>query len=257
MAQLQTTVVGDGADIVLLHGWGMNSRVWAALLPKLSARFRVTCIDLPGHGGSEAVEAPTVGVWVDALLAAAPPQAIWLGWSLGGMLAISAATARPDRVKGVVTVASNLRFVAGGGWPWGVSRQLFDDMVSGIAENPEETLRRFVALQFLGVRAGAEMVRQLRAAVVAEMPSRQALLAGLDLLRDLDLRRDVSTCRAPLRMIFGGRDKLVPPDVATVVTDHAPTAEVAMLDQAGHASFLTHPEAFVSLLMPMLEVHAS
>ena len=43
---------GYGPDLVLVHGWGMNSAVWEPIVPGLSERFRLTIIELPGHGGS-------------------------------------------------------------------------------------------------------------------------------------------------------------------------------------------------------------
>ena len=46
--------VGTGPDLVLVHGWGMNAAVWEPLLPAMSAHFRVTVLELPGHGGSTA-----------------------------------------------------------------------------------------------------------------------------------------------------------------------------------------------------------
>ena len=43
---------GSGPDLVLVHGWGMNAGVWSLLLPALQERFRVTVLELPGHGAS-------------------------------------------------------------------------------------------------------------------------------------------------------------------------------------------------------------
>ncbi len=43
---------GKGPLLVLLHGWGLNSRVWDPVLPQLGRRFTTVCLDLPGHGAS-------------------------------------------------------------------------------------------------------------------------------------------------------------------------------------------------------------
>ena len=42
-----------GQDVVLLHGWSLNLRVWDGLVRQLVPRFRVIAIDLPGHGRSD------------------------------------------------------------------------------------------------------------------------------------------------------------------------------------------------------------
>ena len=46
---------GSGADLVLLHGWGLHSGAWDEVAPLLARRFRVHAIDLPGHGLSAAM----------------------------------------------------------------------------------------------------------------------------------------------------------------------------------------------------------
>src|SRR5213078_1405478 len=50
--------VGVGRSLVLLHGWGMHSGLWFPLLPRLSNRYRMHLVDLPGHGYSEALITP-------------------------------------------------------------------------------------------------------------------------------------------------------------------------------------------------------
>src|SRR5207253_1130861 len=50
VSALYCEVSGRGRDLVLLHGWGLNLRVWDGLAGALTARFRVIAIDLPGHG---------------------------------------------------------------------------------------------------------------------------------------------------------------------------------------------------------------
>ena len=43
---------GQGPDLVLLHGWGMNGAVWHGIVPALASRYRVHLVDLPGFGNS-------------------------------------------------------------------------------------------------------------------------------------------------------------------------------------------------------------
>ena len=82
----------SAVDLVLLHGWGMSSLVWDEILPELLENFRVTVIDLPGFGRS-----PIPGGEYDLdylskhVLNVAPKEAVWMGWSLGAMVAMNIA----------------------------------------------------------------------------------------------------------------------------------------------------------------------
>jgi len=53
MTDLYVETRGQGPDLVLLHGWGLNLRVWDSLAGVLENSFRIIAVDLPGHGRSE------------------------------------------------------------------------------------------------------------------------------------------------------------------------------------------------------------
>ena len=81
----------------MVHGWGLHGGIWKPLLPLLEAHFRVTCVDLPGHGRSGWQGEETLDAMAGALLSVAPAGAAWLGWSLGGLVAARAAVGADTR----------------------------------------------------------------------------------------------------------------------------------------------------------------
>src|SRR5512147_1011217 len=108
---------GSGPDLVLVHGWGLNGGVWDTLAPLLEADFRLTRVDLPGHGRSAWWEYEGLDGLARAVLESVPERAAWLGWSLGGLVAARAALASPARVERLVLVATTPSFVCRPGWP--------------------------------------------------------------------------------------------------------------------------------------------
>jgi pimeloyl-ACP methyl ester carboxylesterase len=109
--RLAYAVGGDGTRLVLVHGLGGTIENWRALAPALAARHRVLVPDLPGHGGSSLLsEAPDVDALANAVLEIADAEeirrAVWVGHSLGGLVALRAAVLRPDVVRGVVLAAA-------------------------------------------------------------------------------------------------------------------------------------------------------
>jgi pimeloyl-ACP methyl ester carboxylesterase len=108
---LRYVVAGDGPPVVLVHGLGGTIENWRGLAPPLAADHRVVVPDLPGHGGSAPLpEARTVDALAASVLAIADAEeirrAVWIGHSLGGVVALRAAALRPDAVRGVVLAAA-------------------------------------------------------------------------------------------------------------------------------------------------------
>ena len=110
-SRLHYAVGGAGSPLVLVHGLGGIIENWCALAPALAERHRVLVPDLPGHGRSALLsEARNLDSLSEAALGLAEAEdirgAIWIGHSLGGVVALRAAVLRPDAVGGVVLAAA-------------------------------------------------------------------------------------------------------------------------------------------------------
>ena len=95
MNGLYTEVRGSGPTLVLLHGWGLNVRVWDGLAATLCDRFRIITVDLPGHGRSpwlpERSSLTGQAAQVEEAIGAISEEYSLLGWSLGGQIALQLA----------------------------------------------------------------------------------------------------------------------------------------------------------------------
>ena len=157
--------VGSGPDLVLIHGWAMHGGIFAPLTPLLSERFRVYVVDLPGHGYSAGSAESIDPAPCAAQLAARLPSAIWVGWSFGGLVSLRAALDAPDRVRGVVEMASSPCFVSTADWPHGVPADVFIQFGEGLISNYCATIGRFLALETLGSAQAQDELRELKAHV--------------------------------------------------------------------------------------------
>ena len=88
---LYSHTTGTGPDLALLHGWGFNAELFNNLIDQYQDQYRITKIDLPGHGRSAEV-AGGIDEWSNEIIKILPNNPILLGWSLGGLLAINIAT---------------------------------------------------------------------------------------------------------------------------------------------------------------------
>lgn len=244
MPQLYTETLGTGPDLVLLHGWGMSSTIWQPVLQPLVKKYRVTCIDLPGHGHSPEMEWPSEKI-IELLLDVAPSRAYWMGWSLGGMLAVLVAANYPQRVSGLITVSTNPRFTQTDSWLNAMPEDQLLNFAQELEQDPAAVLKRFIALQFLGASVDKQTIRQLQHEVGSMPASIKALQQGFELLRCLDLREAFAGIQLPMLALFGERDRLVPARVAMAIKKLNPSMQPHVFAQAGHAPFISHPTQFL------------
>lgn len=242
---------GAGPELVLLHGWALHGGIWDTLLPKLTPHFRVTAIDLPGHGHGRGVPLSSDLAEVAAsVLTAAPAGAIWLGWSLGGLVALRAALDAPTRLRALVLANSTPRFVTAHDWPWAMPPEQLDEFASGLGGDYRGTLQRFLSLQVRGDAAARETLRALRDSLFARgEPKAADLAAGLELLRRGDLRQELPRLRLPTLVLTGSHDRLTPPAASDAMAKSIPQAELRSFQGAAHAPFLSRADDFTEALL--------
>jgi len=238
---------------VLVHGWGLHGGIWDEFVPLLERGFRVTRVDLPGHGLSEWNNEVTLDDMADAVLASVPESAAWLGWSLGGLVASRAALKSPARVSALVTLASSPCFVRKPGWQSAMLPVLLDTFAGDLQDDYKKTLNRFLSLQVRGSAAASQTLKALRAKLLAHgQPSTAALQAGLAVLRDSDLREQLPGIACPTMLVMGERDTLVPVNAGRESARLFPAARLEVIAGAGHAPFIAQPEIVAGLVQDFL-----
>lgn len=236
---------GTGPDLVLLHGWGMSSDIWGDFTDRLAERYRVTLIDLPGLGRSAPAGDMSLDMVVEALLDAAPERAHWVGWSLGGQLALACAERAPERLKSLSLIAANPCFIAREDWPCAMAPQVFDAFVASLADNKAKTLQRFAALQTRGSASARDELKRLKGVMATAEP--QALAAALVLLQ-ADLRPTLAALNCPAQLILGTEDQLVPAGLATSARKLNHRLGAQVLEQSAHLPFVSHADEVLIML---------
>lgn len=239
--------------LVLLHGWAMHGGVLQPLVDALRAHCTMHVVDLPGHGYSRDCGLPLEPRACAAAIAAVTPPAIWLGWSLGGLIALTAALDMPQQVRGLAMLCATPKFVRAADWPHGGDAALVHQLASDLETDYHATIERFLALEAMGSADPRAELRQLRALVFARgEPDLRVLQEGIRILEDSDRRAALPDLTVPSTWITGHRDRLVPPQAMAWSASQC-GGDYHEIAQAGHAPFFGHVEALVQALQPLFE----
>jgi pyruvate dehydrogenase E2 component (dihydrolipoamide acetyltransferase) len=222
---------GEGAPLVLVHGFGGDLNAWMFNQPALAGRRRVVAVDLPGHGGAEKqVGAGDVDLFAtavaDVLAALGLDRAHLVGHSMGGAIAIAVAQRHPERVASLTLLSTaglgpeiDGAFIDG--FVKAQRRREMQQVLAGLVHDPalisrvmiEETLR---TKRLDGVQAALETIAR------AWFPDgRQAL----------DLRPALAALDMPVQIVWGRDDRIIPAAHAEALAGRLP---VHILGDVGH-----------------------
>lgn len=253
MTSLHIETVGSGAELVLLHGWGLHSGLWQTVVEPLSRNYCLHLVDLPGHGQSPRMGELTLASLVEELETLFPRPVSVMGWSLGGLFALKWAHLYPSKIEKLVFVASSPCFRRRKDWPCAMEDDVLDKFAESLKADYRGTLSRFLALQAMGDEFARGLLRQMQSELfVRGEPDLAALEDGLNLLRDVDLRTDVAQLQQPALLLFGGRDRLVPPAVARWLADSIPSSRLELFPTSAHAPHWSHPVEFCEAVKAFL-----
>ena len=103
---MYVSVRGNGPPMVLIHGWGMTGNIWTEIAKSLSKNYELYIVDLPGMGRSGLIEPYSIDKIVDQIYLTTPNNAIILGWSLGGQIAIKLAVKYSNYINDLILVST-------------------------------------------------------------------------------------------------------------------------------------------------------
>lgn len=242
-------------NLVLIHGWGICSRIFYPLVPLLQKYCNVTLLDLPGYGINHQIPANRCDGIQKILEETLPNNIILLGWSLGATLALRYTITNPNKVKGLITCAGSPRFCADptSSWP-GTEATLLQKFASILKmDNCNSIIDKFLSLQAMGSETLKQDIRTMKKLIAeVETPSYYELQAGLKTLMDEDLRGYISRITCPSLHIYGARDRLVPATSAQIWHQKA-NAKICIMPASSHAPFITEPKNFAQEIASFLQ----
>ncbi|NID17313.1 pimeloyl-ACP methyl ester esterase BioH [Luteibacter yeojuensis] len=256
MSALHIETHGSGTiPLVMIHGWAMHGGILAPLVEALADRFTMYVVDLPGHGYSRQADIPLEPLACARAIAANTPPAVWLGWSMGGLVALGAALDLPEAVRAVVPLCSTPRFVRGDDWPHGNDAAMVHKLAADLETDYKATVERFIALEAMGSADPRAEARRLKEDAFSRgEPDPRVLMEGLRLLEATDLRPRLAGLRQPNLWMAGRRDRIVHPE-AMRWSAEAAEGRFEEIAHAGHAPFIGHAAVVADVLTRFVDAH--
>jgi 3-oxoadipate enol-lactonase len=244
---------GSGPPLLLLHGFPFSLAIWSEVASRIGDAARVVAPDLRGHGRSDKPEGPyTMEVLAQDVLGLADALGLESfvlgGHSMGGYVAFRVAAHVPERLRGLVLVATRAEADTEEAK---ARRRAAVERIQREGKAPflEEFLAGLVSDRTRTDRP--QVLEQARA--VAEAVPEHVLVACLDGMRERrDSRELLTRVGVPALVVVGGADRVTPPEAARSMAEALPQARLVTVPDAGHLPMLEAPEVTAASLRAFL-----
>ena len=237
-----------GPAIVFAHGMGMDHSIWSALIALLPTGMRIIRFDLRGHGGSSTPPAPySMGALVrdtEALLDHLHiKDCVFVGSSIGGMVAQGLAIKRLDQIRALVLANTVTKIGTKDTW----ARLIESTRHSGLEPRYEIDLEQSFSPAFRSGPAIAPWAKLIQAQRLEAFLGCSAAIAGTDFYTT------TASLRLPSLIIASANDAVTPADMVRELAELIPGATFHLIRKSGHLPMIEQPREFAMALIPFLQ----
>ncbi len=240
---------GTGKPILLIHGWAMDSAVWECFREEFSTDYAVITVDLRGHGKSAALPGPyTLGHFagdIETLLQALDVHhATAIGWSMGVSVLLKMLAQSCGRIDSLVFISGTPSLIARDDYPHGVPRATAQSLLRLLKRDFAAGMARFYEQIFSDEELAVGQNQRMYSLVadVRRAPQPAVACEALASLQQEDLRPLLKHITLPSLFIHGACDRICLPSASAYMAQAVPDGQLAIIEGAGHAPFLTATE---------------
>ncbi|CDG51480.1 MULTISPECIES: alpha/beta fold hydrolase [Halomonadaceae] len=228
--------------LILLSGWGIGQRIWQPLEAHWPACLAAQAVDWPGYGDTPPLEAnAALQELADTMAEPLASDAVWVGWSLGGLLATALLAYLPPP-RGLILLGAGETFCVKGkaSAQGGVTSAELSAFQRAFQRDPTATWQHFLRWQTQGEPGPRQVHRQLRDLLGDTPPADSPTLAtGLHWLATIDNRPRLAAPPCPVVRLIGDHDPFISPAQRRVSKP---------LSDVGHCPMLSQPQALAATI---------
>ena len=237
----------DDSPVILIHGAGSSHLCWPAEIRRMNGQ-RVLAVDLPGHGKSGGVAQQSIRAYTEQMMefitALGLYQAVFVGHSMGGAIALDMAVQHPEHVAGLGLISTGAYL--------GIEKNFLEDLSNPLTV--PAAVAAFTGRAF-SPQANAALVEKSMNLMRETRPS--VLFGDFNACANYDLRESAGRIEAPAWVIVGTEDKVTPVAYAHFLVDRIQAARLQMIPNTGHMAFLEQPGRVAQGLQQFLKALAA
>jgi pimeloyl-ACP methyl ester carboxylesterase len=251
---MNAVVAGAGRPVVFMHGLGWDNTLWGPQVERLRTRYRVIAADTRGHGETDKPEGPysidqfTID-WISLIRTLGAYPALFVGFSLGGMIAQQIATIAPELVGGLVLVSTSCRSPD-------VGRDHMEKRLAAMTADGPVAAAKLAAESIFSESWRRAHPQRLEAFVNWRAAQDQpALREVMRAVMNFDVTKGLPGISVPTLVLTALGDTLMRPEAQSLILNYVPHATQANVSGSGHMVSIEKPTEFDSILDDFLSKH--
>ena len=227
--------------LIFVSGWGTESSVWDSVACEFGESVSFIpwweCLSDGPHNNS-----------LLKILADSDDSVILVGWSLGGMIALSATINCPERVSGLVLISSSARMVRDKGYS-GINPRILKAMKFRLKSDKQQLLTDFANM---GTSPATNDSIKIDFVNNALNINGDKLSSGLSFLQNYDLRSELESVSVPVNIIHGKHDQIMNPANADYLAEYLSNAKLDIVAYGGHFLIQEHPKLIIESIIDLM-----
>lgn len=250
-------VEGEGENLLFIHGWGVDKKIWRQQLKFFSKYYRVMTVDLPGHGKSswKKVELAEIVEDLQLLLKQMKFNNVTIiGSSLGGLVALKLYELFPNIIQRMIFVGVMPKFSESKDYPHGLDIAKMRKLGGQLESDYPAIVNIFFRSLFTKHERQTRRYKWIQKfRRTDQVPMRNALLDYLDILEKEDMREVLQKIKIPLQFINGREDEICNKETVAFLKKLSPQSRFDFFEQCGHFPFLSKPYEFNKVMEEFLK----
>ncbi|HIF51183.1 MAG TPA: alpha/beta fold hydrolase [Thiotrichaceae bacterium] len=231
-------------DCLLLHGWGTSNKIWQGFEEQLSAFNKITAPCL--YEIADDTKDKNLDSIAGRIEERIKTDSIIIAWSLGGLVATYLA-GMSNKIKAIIYIASPPCFINKHEWNNVIEEKAIKALQNNLEKNTESALNYFAGLIAHGDMSAKETNKFIRNNTT-DKKHKETLFALLNEMRLIDLRKEFSKVKIPVKIILGENDSLINFKIKNDIKKINPNVQCSVINNCGHAPFISKQHETIKII---------